>query len=95
MAASPRKVAQNIISKYGLDSFQKLIELFKAGENGAKIGAAFNVSRQRVSQWRSQLGLETRGFIPDEGILDLVECQPPPPSQSLAEPTEASASDCQ
>lgn len=71
--ANPRTVAYNIIAEHGKDKFQMLIDMFRANESGTKIGTAFGVSRQRVSQWRNTLGKTTVHFDPDPVLEDLID----------------------
>ena len=70
--ADPRIVAHNIISVHGKAAFQKLIELFQEGASGSKIGVAYGVSRQRVSQWKATLGQERVSYEVHRDIKDLV-----------------------
>lgn len=69
----PRTVAYNLISEHGRQRFQLLIDLFRRGESGTKIGQEFGVTRQRVSQWRSALGVETVSYRLHDEIADLAE----------------------
>lgn len=71
--ADPRIVAMNLIHQYGEDGFFKLIELLKAGESGTKIGYIFNVTRQRVCQWRKVLLTERRQWFIKPEIAHLFE----------------------
>ena len=73
----PRTVALNLISEHGAPAFQKLIDLFRKGESGTVIGNAFGVSRQRVSQWRSALGIEHVSYEVFPEISDLVDTEDP------------------
>lgn len=73
----PRTVALNLISEHGKASFQRLINLFGSGASGTKIGAAFGVSRQRVSQWRAALGIERTSYEVFPEIADLVDQEEP------------------
>lgn len=74
---NPRTVAQNIISEHGPEAFQKLIDMFRSGESGTKIGRIFGVSRQRVSQWRSTLGVEQVTYLVHPDVQDLVDVRTP------------------
>ncbi len=73
----PRTVAINLISEHGREGFQQLIELFRSGESGTKIGLIYNVSRQRVSQWKLALGKEIVSFEVHPAISDLVDQEDP------------------
>jgi len=70
---NPRTVALNLISEHGQDGFQKLIDMFRDNISGTRIGAAFGVSRQRVSQWKLALGVEHVRYEVDAAIQNLVD----------------------
>ena len=55
-----QRIAKNIIDNYGVDMFKYLVSSLKQGVSGTEIGEEFGVTRQRVSQWRKALVLETR-----------------------------------
>lgn len=78
--ADPRTVAGNIIAEHGAPAFKKLIDMFRANESGTKIGFVFEVSRQRVHQWKLALGSETTTYEVHREVSDLVE----PPKQPRA-----------
>ena len=48
--------AQNFIKRYGSDSFLRLIHLFGEGTSGEIIAKEFQVSRERIRQWRNIFG---------------------------------------
>lgn len=73
----PRTVATNLIAEHGRAGFQRLIDMFRDGESGTKIGYAFGVSRQRVSQWKAALGKEFTTFEVHPDIRDLVDQEDP------------------
>lgn len=53
---SRERVAQNFVERYGRDRFRQLLEYFSAGESGQVIADEFNVSRERVRQWKNTFG---------------------------------------
>jgi hypothetical protein len=67
-----KAVALNFIKAHGRDKFLKLIEMFHNHESGPKIAFEFKVSRQRVHQWKYQLGHERIIFIPHPEIEALI-----------------------
>lgn len=67
-----RTVAQNFIKAYGQKKFVRLVEMLKSNEPGPKIAYEFDVSRQRVHQWKEQLGVETRTFTLDPEVHKLL-----------------------
>lgn len=53
-----KTVAQNFIKKFGKPKFLRFIAMLQNNESGEKIAYEFEVSRQRVHQWKIQLGQE-------------------------------------
>lgn len=73
---NPKTAARNIIKKYqpnGAHKFQLLIEMFCNKESGEKIAFAFNVTRQRVHQWRKLFGTENYTYIPHNSIMEFLD----------------------
>ncbi len=56
MAASRERVAKNFVKRYGVDRFKRLIQALEAGESGQSIADEFEVSRERVRQWKNSFG---------------------------------------
>ena len=57
--ASPRsreKVARNFIRTYGRIRFRRLLSALANGESGQAIADEFDVSRERVRQWKNTFG---------------------------------------
>jgi len=57
--ASPRsreKVARNFIKTYGRTRFRRLLNALANGESGQAIADEFDVSRERVRQWKNTFG---------------------------------------
>jgi hypothetical protein len=69
---SPRCVAENIIQTHGKAEFFHLMEMFRDNERGPKIAAVFGVTRQRVHQWKQQLGEMQCTYVPHQDITDLL-----------------------
>lgn len=69
---SPSRVASNFMRTYGRTRLIELIEMFRSGTAGPKIAHVFSVSRQRVHQWKSQLGSEKTSFIVDPEVEKLI-----------------------
>jgi hypothetical protein len=55
-ARSRERVARNFIKAYGRTRFRRLIEALAAGESGQAIANEFDVSRERVRQWKNTFG---------------------------------------
>lgn len=56
MARSRDRVARNFVENYGADRLGELLERFAAGESGQAIADHFEVSRERVRQWKNTFG---------------------------------------
>ena len=57
--ASPKsreKVARNFIKTYGRTRFRRLLNALANGESGQVIADEFDVSRERVRQWKNTFG---------------------------------------
>lgn len=55
-ARSRERVARNFVKRYGAERFQELLGLLASGESGQVVAAAFDVSRERVRQWKNTFG---------------------------------------
>ena len=53
---SRERVARNFIKTYGRTRFHRLLSALAAGESGQAIADEFNVSRERVRQWKNTFG---------------------------------------
>lgn len=69
---SARRVAENFIKAHGRPKFVRLIQMFHDNVSGPQIAHEFSVSRQRVHQWKSQLGQERVLFVVDPEIEDML-----------------------
>jgi hypothetical protein len=50
------RVAQNFIEHHGAAGLARLLEALSDGESGQVIADEFNVSRERVRQWKNAFG---------------------------------------
>ena len=53
---SREKVARNFIRTYGRARFRRLLTALANGESGQVIANEFDVSRERVRQWKNTFG---------------------------------------
>lgn len=67
-----RKIALNLINNYGQTRFNELIRMLLANESGALIAKEFNVSRQRVNQWKRALGYTKTTFSLNPEVEKLI-----------------------
>lgn len=56
MSANRERVAQNFVNRYGLDGLNSLLRALEAGDSGQAIAERFEVSRERVRQWKNAFG---------------------------------------
>ncbi len=56
MATNRERIARNFVKRYGQERFDRLIELLRSGESGQSIADEFQVSRERVRQWKNTFG---------------------------------------
>lgn len=50
------RVARNFVRRYGAKRFRRLLEALTHGESGQAIADEFEVSRERVRQWKNSFG---------------------------------------
>lgn len=50
------RVARNFVQRYGPDRFARLLQALADGESGQAIADEFQVSRERVRQWKNTFG---------------------------------------
>lgn len=49
-------IARNFVANHGLDGLRKLVDALAAGRSGQEIADEFQVSRERVRQWKNAFG---------------------------------------
>ncbi len=54
--SSRERVARNFVERYGRARFVELLEALADGVSGQAIAEAFQVSRERVRQWKNTFG---------------------------------------
>ena len=57
--ASPKsreRVARNFVKRYGSERFAELLQSLAEGHSGQAIADEFDVSRERVRQWKNTFG---------------------------------------
>ena len=54
--SSRERVARNFVKRYGAQRFRELIAALEAGRSGQAIAEDFEVSRERVRQWKNTFG---------------------------------------
>lgn len=53
---SRERVAKNFVKTYGAERFRRLLDALANGESGQVIADEFEVSRERVRQWKNTFG---------------------------------------
>ena len=51
-----KRIARNFTRSYGKKRFKRLLECLNSGESGQVIANEFQVSRERVRQWKNIFG---------------------------------------
>lgn len=86
MAESSReRIARNFIERYGAEGLQELLDALQQGTSGQAIADTFEVSRERVRQWKNTFGqVVTLYQVHPEvaSLLDEAEPAPPQPPPS-------------
>ncbi|MEZ4236092.1 MAG: hypothetical protein R3F59_08005 [Myxococcota bacterium] len=54
--AARARIARNFVDRYGAERLRELLDLLSAGESGQVIATSFDVSRERVRQWKNAFG---------------------------------------
>ncbi len=55
-AESRERIARNFITRHGRRGLARLLDLLASGDSGQEIAAEFDVSRERVRQWKNAFG---------------------------------------
>ncbi len=53
---SRERVARNFVKRYGSQRLKRLLDALGHGESGQAIADEFDVSRERVRQWKNTFG---------------------------------------
>ena len=53
---SRERMARNFVKRYGAEQFDQLMTLLSEGASGQMIADTFQVSRERVRQWKNAFG---------------------------------------
>lgn len=53
---SRERIARNFVKRYGVERFRRLLVALAEGESGQAIAEEFEVSRERVRQWKNTFG---------------------------------------
>lgn len=56
MRSNRERIARNFVNRYGSERFRRLLDLLADGDSGQAIAEEFDVSRERVRQWKNTFG---------------------------------------
>lgn len=59
---STNRTMSNFIRMYGKDRFLKLVQMLRDCNSGPAIAKEFEVTRQRVNQWKKLFGTESKSY---------------------------------
>jgi hypothetical protein len=69
--SSAALVAKNFVKQHGKARLKKFLRMMQAGESGERIAAEFNVSRERVRQWKNTFGRMVQSYDIDPEVAKL------------------------
>jgi hypothetical protein len=70
---SRERVARNFVKRYGEQRFRELLEALSNGESGQSIAESFEVSRERVRQWKNTFGTVVTLYQIHPEVLSVLE----------------------
>lgn len=70
-AANASTVAANFINQYGKARFKRFLKLVQQNVSGEEIATEFDVSRERVRQWKNAFGCVIQSYDISPDILKL------------------------
>ncbi|MCA9569449.1 MAG: hypothetical protein KC656_16490 [Myxococcales bacterium] len=76
-SASRHRVASNFVSRFGVGGLHWLVDALGRGESGQVIADHFDVSRERVRQWKNAFGQVVTLYQVHPEVAALLE-QPEP-----------------
>jgi len=71
-ARSRARVAQNFVDRYGSDRFRELLDALSSGVSGQAIAESFDVSRERVRQWKNTFGTVVTLYQVHQDVLEVL-----------------------
>ena len=72
-ARSRERVAQNFVERYGAARFRELLDALASGASGQAIAESFDVSRERVRQWKNTFGTVVTLYQVHPEVLSVLE----------------------
>ena len=65
------RVARNILTRYGQDNLQILVDSLRAGRSYREIARTLGISCQRVGQWAKILGQRSERYLVHPDIAEI------------------------
>lgn len=75
---SRERVARNFVERFGAEGLHWLVDALGKGESGQAIADHFDVSRERVRQWKNTFGTVMTIYHVHPEVQALLVAQPPP-----------------
>lgn len=72
-ARTRERVAQNFVKRYGRERFRELLDALGSGRSGQEIAEGFDVSRERVRQWKNTFGTVVTLYQVHPDVLALLD----------------------
>lgn len=73
---SRERVARNFVQRYGARRFKRLLDALANGESGQAIADEFEVSRERVRQWKNTFGSVLTLYQVHPDVQSVLESEP-------------------
>ena len=88
--SSSERVAHNFIKRFGTDALDWLLEALARGDSGQEIADHFQVSRERVRQWKNAFGHVVTLYQVHPEVVALLNAPDPVPARRRAKAPAAS-----
>lgn len=86
--SSRERVTRNFLERYGAAQMRWLLDALARGDSGQEIAAHFEVSRERVRQWKNTFGQVVTLYQVHPEVQKLVmDAEAPPPVASGPRPS--------
>lgn len=88
--SSSERVADNFIKRFGSEALEWLLEALSRGDSGQEIADHFQVSRERVRQWKNAFGHVVTLYQVHPEVAALLNAVEPEPARRQPKSPEAS-----
>lgn len=78
---SRERITRNFIARYGQARLRELLSALSNLESGEQIARSFDVSRERVRQWKNTFGTLVTLYQIHPEVLALAQPEPKPPAE--------------